>query len=57
MTASTPVVLLSVRRQEADVLRAFGLGADDYVAKPFNPAELLARLKRVMRPAQLVAGA
>jgi DNA-binding response OmpR family regulator len=55
-TASTPVVLLSVRRQEADVLRAFGLGADDYVAKPFNPVELLARLKRVMRPAQLVAG-
>ena len=57
LTASTPVVLLTVRRQEVDVLRGFGLGADDYVTKPFSPVELLARLKRVMRPAQLAAGA
>ena len=56
-TAGTPIVLLSARKQEADVLRGFGLGAQDYVVKPFNPFELLVRLKRVMRPAQLVAGA
>lgn len=44
----TPVLMLSARHQEADVLRGFGLGADDYVAKPFNPMELAVRLKRML---------
>lgn len=47
--ASTPVVMLTSVQQEADVVRAFALGADDYVVKPFNPMELLARLKRTIR--------
>lgn len=47
--ASTPVVMLTSVQQEADVVRAFALGADDYVVKPFNPMELLARLKRIIR--------
>jgi len=42
------IILLTARQQEADITRAFTLGADDYVVKPFNPPELLARLKRYL---------
>jgi DNA-binding response OmpR family regulator len=42
------VIVLSARQSEADVLRAFALGADDYVTKPFSPLELSARLMRVL---------
>jgi CheY-like chemotaxis protein len=43
------VVLLTARQREADILRGFQLGADDYLVKPFNPLELVARLKRLDR--------
>jgi CheY-like chemotaxis protein len=46
--AQTKVILLTGSEQEMDVLRGFSLGADDYVTKPFNPMELLMRLKRVL---------
>jgi DNA-binding response OmpR family regulator len=42
------VIVLSARQSEADILRAFALGADDYVTKPFSPLELSARLMRVL---------
>ena len=42
----TIVILLTARQAEADVLRGFGLGANDYVTKPFSPMELAARVKR-----------
>ncbi|HEY2017722.1 MAG TPA: response regulator [Bryobacteraceae bacterium] len=42
------VLLLTARQQESDVIRAFALGADDYVVKPFSPIELMARLKRLL---------
>lgn len=42
------VILLTARQQESDITRGFTLGADDYVIKPFNPPELLARLKRFL---------
>jgi DNA-binding response OmpR family regulator/HPt (histidine-containing phosphotransfer) domain-containing protein len=45
----TLVVLVTARQQEHDVLRGFQLGADDYLVKPFNPLELVARIKRLLR--------
>jgi len=52
--ASIPVLLLTARQQEADVLRGFGLGAEDYIVKPFSPLELMARLNRFLRPAAVL---
>ena len=46
--ADMVVILLTFQQAEADVLRGFSLGADDYVTKPFSPLELAARLKRAL---------
>jgi DNA-binding response OmpR family regulator len=43
-----PVILLSARAEDHDKVLGFGLGADDYVTKPFSPAELMARVKARM---------
>jgi CheY-like chemotaxis protein/HPt (histidine-containing phosphotransfer) domain-containing protein len=43
------IIVLSGRGREQDVLRAFELGADDYMTKPFSPQELLARMERFLR--------
>ena len=43
--ADMPVLILSARREDGDKIRGLGLGADDYVVKPFSPAELVARVK------------
>ena len=47
-----PVVVLSVREREEDKIAALDNGADDYVTKPFNTGELLARLRAALRHAQ-----
>ena len=47
-TRHIPVVLLTARQQEADIMKGFGLGADDYIVKPFSPMELVARIKRLI---------
>jgi two-component system KDP operon response regulator KdpE len=47
--SSVPVLILSVRDQEAVKLAAFDAGADDYVSKPFSTAELIARLTAIQR--------
>jgi DNA-binding response OmpR family regulator len=46
-----PLVMLTARSEEQDVVRALGLGADDYLTKPFSPKILLARLKALLRRA------
>ena len=43
-----PIVVLSAKVMEHDIVRALDLGANDYVTKPFRPEELLARLRRVV---------
>jgi len=48
-TRATPIILVSAHRDEAEVVKGFSLGADDYVTKPFNSGELIARISRVLR--------
>jgi len=45
----TPVLILTARSQEADVVMGFDLGADDYVTKPFSTLELVARVRALLR--------
>jgi DNA-binding response OmpR family regulator len=45
---STPIILLSKVGHEKTILRAFELGANDYVTKPFNPDELLLRVRHLL---------
>jgi two-component system KDP operon response regulator KdpE len=47
--ATTPVIMLTARGSDADKLRGFESGADDYLTKPFNPDELTARVAAVLR--------
>jgi two-component system, OmpR family, KDP operon response regulator KdpE len=47
-----PVVMLTARGEPVDRLRGFEMGADDYLSKPFVPAELLARVRAVLRRSQ-----
>jgi len=52
--SNVPVIILSVRNSEADIVRALDLGADDYITKPFNTFELLARIRANIRRTQSV---
>jgi DNA-binding response OmpR family regulator len=47
--ANTPIILLTVRAEEEDIVRGLEAGADDYVLKPFSPRQLMARVQAVMR--------
>lgn len=51
-TTEIPVILLTALSEETDRIVGLEIGADDYLAKPFNPRELLARIKAVLRRAQ-----
>ncbi len=51
-TASTPVIMLTARGEEEDRIVGLELGADDYLAKPVSPRELVARVRAVLRRAQ-----
>lgn len=42
---NTPVIMVSARKDDIDKIRGLGLGADDYMTKPFSPSELVARVK------------
>lgn len=48
-TANTPIIMLTARADDVDKVMGFELGADDYVTKPFNPRELVARVRAVLR--------
>jgi DNA-binding response OmpR family regulator len=50
-----PIVMLTARSQEADVVLGLDLGADDYVTKPFSVLELMARIKSVLRRTRTAA--
>jgi DNA-binding response OmpR family regulator len=47
--ADTPIIILSVRGEEDDIVKGLELGADDYVTKPFSPREFLARVQASLR--------
>lgn len=53
----TPIIILSVRDQERDKVRALDAGADDYLVKPFGIEELLARIRVALRHSALAGGA
>ena len=46
LTSGVPVLMLTARKLESDIVSALDLGAADYLVKPFNPQELLARISR-----------
>lgn len=46
-----PVLMLTAKAQKADIARAMDSGATDYLIKPFQPLELLARIDRIVKPA------
>jgi two-component system, OmpR family, alkaline phosphatase synthesis response regulator PhoP len=50
--SQVPILMLSARREDVDKIIGLELGADDYLAKPFNPHELVARVKAILRRAQ-----
>lgn len=51
--SQVPVIMLTARNEEYDKLNGFRLGVDDYVAKPFSPKELMARIGAVLRRTQV----
>jgi two-component system KDP operon response regulator KdpE len=51
--STVPVIMLTVKGDEADRIRGLELGADDYVTKPFSPRELASRIRAVLRRAEM----
>jgi DNA-binding response OmpR family regulator len=47
--SNVPVIMITAKQEEADIIRGFELGADDYITKPFRLRELLVRMRAVMR--------
>lgn len=54
--SNVPVIMLTARGEETDRIVGLEMGADDYLAKPFNPRELLARIKSVLRRTRSLPG-
>jgi DNA-binding response OmpR family regulator len=52
-TSTVPVIMLTAKGEEGDKIRGLGLGADDYVTKPFSQRELLGRVQAVIRRAEM----
>jgi DNA-binding response OmpR family regulator len=56
-SSSVPILMLTVRGEEEDLVKALELGADDYMTKPFSPRTLLARIKALLRRAGMESAA
>ena len=54
---NTPIIMLTSKTQERNVVRALDAGANDYVVKPFQPEELMARVRRCLKGSQFLQGA
>ena len=54
-SSRTPIIMLTARGDEMDRIAGFEIGADDYLAKPFSPNELIARVRALLRRAQRAA--
>lgn len=52
-----PVIMLSAKSEETDIILGLNMGADDYISKPFNPLELIARVKSQLRRYTTLGGA
>lgn len=55
--SGVPIIMLTAKSDTADVVQGLESGADDYMVKPFDPKELVARIKTRLRPAQVAANA
>jgi two-component system OmpR family response regulator len=55
-TSDAPIIMLTAKSGEEDRIKGLGLGADDYVVKPFSPRELVARVKAQLRRTRKVGG-
>lgn len=56
-TARTPVIMLTVKRDEAHLVQGLEIGADDYVKKPFSPRVLVARINALLKSRALISKA
>lgn len=54
---NTPIIMVSAKKDDIDKIRGLGLGADDYMTKPFSPSELVARVKAHMARYERLVGA
>ena len=52
LTSNVPIIMLTARDEDVDKIVGLELGADDYLTKPFNPRELVARVKAILRRAE-----
>lgn len=51
-TSTVPIIMLTAKVEEEDIVHALGVGADDYITKPFSPRQLLARVEALLRRTQ-----
>ena len=54
--SGVPIIILSAKSQDADKILGLNIGADDYITKPFNPAEVIARVRSQLRRYQYLGG-